>query len=149
MNTTPATTKQQSPVNIRMGGHRGGNILEFYPQEFKPEPSPIEIFRQHVIQWFFASKHLRFWENAQLVESPKSNDMATHRMVCSSLITFGEFAANFVRDTNVNLAAVGIDLKAIEAETWMLRQNFRMFHDETMSCAEAEDILKEVFDEAG
>jgi hypothetical protein len=34
------------------GGHSGGNILEFYAVEFRPEPSHTEFFRQQVVQWF-------------------------------------------------------------------------------------------------
>jgi len=146
-----STITQKTPAtpSVLLGGHRGGNILEFYPAEFKPEPSPVEIFRQHVVQWFFASKHLRYWENRELTQDPEERDLATHRMVCASLITFGEFAANFAKNMGINFATVGIAVEAIEAETKMLRYNFRMFHDDTMSCDEAENILKEAFHEAG
>jgi hypothetical protein len=38
----------ESPPHF--GGRRDGNILEFYTEEFKPEASPVEIFRRQVIQ---------------------------------------------------------------------------------------------------
>src|SRR5204862_6132486 len=46
----------------RYGGHRGGNILEFYAEEFRPEALPVELFRQQVIQWFLAAQALRVFE---------------------------------------------------------------------------------------
>lgn len=141
---------QATQSQARFGGHRGGNILEFYTEEFRPEPSPIELFRQHVIQWFFAAKHLRFFEANKLTDQPTAEDLASHRMVCSALITFGEFASNFARKckTQINLAAVGLSVESIEAETRLLRNNFKMFHDNTMSYFEADSVLKEAFNEA-
>jgi hypothetical protein len=141
---------QATQGHARFGGHRGGNILEFYTEEFRPEPSPIEIFRQHVIQWFFAAKHIRFFEANKLTDKPTQEDLASHRMVCSALITFGEFAGNFARKSksHVNLAAVGLSVESIEAETRLLRNNFKMFHDNTISYFEADAVLKEAFNEA-
>jgi hypothetical protein len=128
---------------------RGGNILDFYTEEFRPEPSPVEDFRQQVIQWFFAVKHLRYFEANKLTINPAPEDLASHGMVCSALITFGEFAGNFAREfkEQVNLAALGLTVECIEAETRLLRDNFKMFHDHTMSYAEADDVLKEAFHE--
>lgn len=133
----------------RFGGHRGGNILEFYTEEFRPEPTSNEIFRQHVIQWFFAAKHLRYFETIRLTDKPAAEDLASHRMVCSALITFGEFASNFARrsKSEVNLEAVGLSVENIEAETRLLRNNFRMFHDNTISYAQADSVLNEAFNE--
>lgn len=133
----------------RFGGHRGGNILEFYTEEFRPEPSPVEVFRQHVIQWFFAAKHLRFFEANRLTDHPTAEDLASHRLVCSALITFGEFASNFAgkNKSEVNLTSVGLSIESIGAETRLLRNNFKMFHDNTMSYSEADSVLKEAFDE--
>lgn len=141
---------QTTQGQARFGGHRGGNILEFYTEEFRPEPSPVEVFRQHVIQWFFAVKHLRFFETNRLTDQPALEDLASHRMVCSALITFGEFASNFARrcKPEVNLAAMGLSVESIEAETRLLRNNFKMFHDNTISYAEADAVLKEAFNEA-
>ena len=134
----------------RFGGSRGGNILEFYTGEFRPEPSPVEMFRQHVVQWFFAAKHLRFFEAMKLSSMPAQDDLASHRMVCSALITFGEFATNFARQfkPQVDLASVGLSVECIEAETRMLRNNYKMFHDDTISADQAETVLKEAFNEA-
>lgn len=141
---------QSTQGQARFGGHRGGNILEFYTEEFRPEPSPVETFRQHVIQWFFAAKHLRFFEANRLTDKPTPEDLASHRMVCSALITFGEFATNFAGKckSQINLAAVGLSVESIEAETRLLRNNFKMFHDHTMSYFEADAVLKEAFHEA-
>ena len=142
-------TQEASERATRFGGHRGGNILEFYTQEFRPEPAPAEIFRQHVIQWFFAAKHLRFFEANRLSDQPTPEDLASHRMVCSALITFGEFASNFARQSKreVDLGAVGLSVECIEAETRLLRNNFKMFHDDTMTLPEAENLLREAFNE--
>ena len=133
-----------------MGGHRGGNMLEFYTEEFRPAPAPMEIFRQRVIQWFFAAKHMRFFEANQLTDKPAPEDLASHRKVCLALITFGEFAGNFARKgrSQDDLAAVGLSVECIEAETRLLRNNFKMFHDQTISYAEADAVLKEAFHEA-
>src|SRR2546425_1529403 len=105
-------TLELSEQATRFGRHRGGNILEFYTQEFRPEPSSAEMFRQHVIQWFFAAKHLRFFEANRLSDKPLADDLASHRMVCSALITFGEFASNFARQMKkqVDLGAVGLSV---------------------------------------
>jgi hypothetical protein len=129
---------------------RGGNILEFYTDEFSPEPLPVESFRQQVIQWFFAAKHLRYFEANKLTDKPAPEDLASHRMVCSALITFGEFASNFARKRTeqVDLATVGLSVECIEAETRLLRNNFKMFHDHAISYAEADGLLKEAFQEA-
>jgi hypothetical protein len=108
---------------------RGGNILEFYAEEFRPEPLPAEDFRQQVIQWFFAAKHLRYFEVNILSDNPAPEDLASHNMVCSALIAFGEFAGNFIRTSQeqVNLAALGLSVECIEAETRLLRNNLKMF----------------------
>ena len=133
-----------------LGEHRGGNILEFYTEEFRPEPSPIENFRQQVVEWFFAAKHMRFFEANQLTDKPAQEDLATHRTVCSALITFGDFASDFARKSRsqVELAVVGLSVECIEAETRLLRNNLKMFHDLTITDAEAEAVLKEAFHEA-
>jgi hypothetical protein len=132
-----------------LGGHRGGNMLEFYTEEFRPEPAPMEIFRQRVIQWFFAAKHMRFFEANQLTDKPAPEDLASHRKVCLALIAFGEFAGNVARKgrSQDDLAAVGLSVECIEAETRLLRNNFKMFHDQTISYAEADAVLKEAFHE--
>ena len=131
--------------STRFGGPRGGNILEFYAREFKAEPLPAELFRQHVSQWFFAAKVLRIFESFNLTHKPSDGDLASHRMVCSALITFGEFASNFARkEEGMKLDSVGLSVENIEAETRLLRDNFRMFHDDTMTCDEAEEILGEI-----
>ena len=147
MNSTAQSTGQRT---ARFGGLRGGNILEFYAEEFRPEPSSVEIFRQHVIEWFFAAKHLRYFEAIKLTDLPSDEDLSSHRLVCSALITFGEFANNFARQfkTEVNLESLGLSVECIEAETRMLRNNFKMFHDDMMSRDEAESVLKEAFNEA-
>src|SRR5437667_11604113 len=111
------STGPSSESGMRFGGYRGGNILEFYAQEFKPEPSPVELFRQHVIQWFFAAKHLRFFEMSRLTDKPTPDDLATHWIVCSALITFGEFASNFARQLKgqVDLKSVGLSVESVES----------------------------------
>lgn len=146
MNPASQTVSERA---VRFGGPRGGNILEFYTEEFRAEASPIEVFRQHLIQWFFAAKHLRFFEVSRLTDKPAPDDLSSHRMVCSALITFGEFATNFARKSNsqLDLAAFGLSIESIEAETRLLRNNFKMFHDDTITAEEAESVLKEAFNE--
>jgi len=141
-----ATTIERKTV---WGGRRGGNILEFYTEEFKPLPSRAELFRQHIIEWFFAAKHLRRFEAIRLTDKPSDEDLASHRMVCSTLITFGEFASNFARQQkqDLDLPSIGLSVESIEAETRLLRDNFKMFHDSTISDKEAEEVLSEAFNE--
>jgi hypothetical protein len=105
---------------------------------------------ENIVEWFFAAKHLRIFEAVQLVNNPTGEDLASHRMVCSALITFGEFATNFARQNEqvADLKSIGLAIESIEAETRLLRDNFRMFHDDTISEKEAEDVLKGAFDEA-
>lgn len=143
-------TRTEERTETRYGGYRGGNILEFSIKEFRPQPSPIALFRQHLVQWFFVAKLLRFFEVVKLSEKPTKDDLASHRMVCSALITFGEFASIFSKQNKqeVNLEALGFSVESIEAETRMLRDNFKMFHDTTISYAEAEAVLKNAFNEA-
>jgi hypothetical protein len=118
--------------------------------EFRPEPLPMEDFRRQVIQWFSAAKHLRCFEVNKLTENPVPEDLAIHGTVCSALITFGEFAGIFARKCKeqVNLATLGLSVECIEAETRLLRNNFKMFHDLTISYGEADDVLGEAFHEA-
>jgi hypothetical protein len=142
-----ATEELQNP-SAKLGGRRGGNILEFYTQEFKPEPSSAESFRQRVVQWFFAAKTLRFFEVSRLTDKPMDDDLASHRMICSALITFGEFASQFVKKDDISLQSVGLSVECIEAETRLLRNNFRMFHDDSISREQAEEVLKKAFNEA-
>ena len=134
----------------RFGGFRGGDIQEFYASEFRPEPSPVEPFRRRVIQWFFAAKQLRILEAVVLADNAATEDLASHRIVCSVLIAFGEFASDYARqrEKELNLEAVGLTVECIEAETRLLHDNFKMFHDDTLSHSEAEAVLKEAFNEA-
>ena len=53
------------------------------------------MFRQQVIQWFLAAKTLRMFEAIRLIDNPTTEDQASHRMICSALTTFGQFAANY------------------------------------------------------
>jgi hypothetical protein len=131
----------------RLAGRGSGNILEFYPEQFRPKPAPVELFRQHVAQWFLAVKHLRLFEVLRLTDGPSPEDIRSHRLVCSALITFGEFATVFGSDPNNNLdlELVGLSLGSIEAETRLLRNNFKMFHDDSMTLDEAENVLGKAF----
>ncbi len=133
-------------------GRRGGDIAAFYTKEFRPQKSPVQLFRQHVSQWFFAAKQLRIWESSFLVNAseaaPSEEELANHRLVCSTLITFGEFATAFARENaETDLKSVGLSVESIEAETRLLRDNFKMFHDNTITEAEAEKVLSEAFHE--
>jgi hypothetical protein len=144
-----ATTAERKTTTV-WGGTRRGNILEFYTEEFRAEPSPVPLFRQRVVQWFFAAKHLRIFEAIRLPNNPSADDLDSHRMICSALITFGEFATNYAKQNKepLNLESVGLSIEAIEAETRLLRDNFKMFHDNIISDQEAEAVLKEAFHES-
>jgi len=143
------TTAERKTTTV-WGGTRRDNILEFYTEEFRAEPSPVALFRQHVVQWFFAAKHLRIFEAIRLSNNPSEDDLDSHRMVCSALITFGEFATNYSKQNKeqLNLESVGLSIQAIEAETRLLGDNFKMFHDNIISDQEAEAVLKEAFHES-
>ena len=71
-------------------------------------------------------------------------------MLCSVLITFGEFATNLARErgAELDLESIEMTIGSIEAETRLLRDNFKMFHDDTISAEEAERVLMEAFHEA-
>lgn len=136
------------PATSVMGGHRRGNILQLFPREFKPEPTADAMFRQHVAQWFLATKMLRYWESELLNNgSAGEKDLAMHRLACSTLITFGEFASMFAREHegSLNLQAINVKVVDIEAETRLLRGNFKMYHDPGMTDDQAEDILSNAF----
>lgn len=139
--------KQTDKRATRFGGYRGGNILECYTEDFRPEPSPFQMFRQHVVQWFFAVKHLRRFEVTNLTDSPQLEDLNSHKLVCSTLITFGQFAVKFAREnkTGANLESLGLTVEAIEVEIRLLQDSFGMFHDDTMTLSDAKNILEEAF----
>ena len=144
-----ATTAARKTATV-WGGTSRDNILEFYTEEFRAEPSPVALFRQRVVQWFFAAKHLRIFEAIRLSHNPSKDDLDSHRMVCSALITFGEFTTNYAKQNKeqLNLESVGLSIEAIETETRLLRDNFKMFHDNIISDQEAEAVLKEAFHES-
>ena len=140
----------ESPTS-RLGGQRDGNILGFYPAAFPPQPSTPQTFAKHVIQWFYAAKYTRAFEYELALASPSAEALAGHRFVCSTLITFGEFASGFAKanaTARETLASLDVTAESIEAETRLLKNNLKMFHDSSMSMKEAAAVLDEVFGEA-
>ena len=90
---------------------------------------------------------LRAFEATALAHKPSEQDLSSHQIACAALITFGAFASSFAKNhkDEVELEKVGLKVDDIEAETRLLRDNFKMFHDDTMSQEEAEKVLKEAF----
>jgi hypothetical protein len=125
--------------------HKGGSLLDFYVEEFRPEVLSPDSFRQRVSDWFFATKHLRRFESTRLLTNPAPADLATHRLVVDALIAFGQFASDFARTQKVDLRPINIVVESIEAETSFLKYRIEMYHEPTMPSAEAERLLKEIF----
>jgi hypothetical protein len=96
------------------------------------------------VRWFEACRMLRDFENRHLLVNPGSDDLRAHRVVIADLIADGEILAWQARQSRVDLSAADFKIEDIEAETRLLRDNARMFH-EPMPAEEAEHILKEVF----
>src|SRR5262245_56976373 len=143
----PDSFKEQASV---IPTNRGANPIEFYAEEFRQEPSSADGFRQQVVEWFFAVKHLRFFEVNRLTYNSDPEDLRIHRLVCSALINFGELAAMRAARlrSESGLESLGLSTECVEAETRLLRDNFKMFHDRTMSLSEAESILSDAFHES-
>jgi hypothetical protein len=70
--------------------------------------------------------------------------LRAHRVVIADLIADGEILAWQARQAEAGISQVGFTVEDIEAETRLLRDNFRMFH-EPMPAAEAERILEVAF----
>jgi hypothetical protein len=120
--------------------------LEFFLDEFEPYVFSVETFRQKVVEWFFAAKCLRSFEDQRLGnESVDSNDLAEHRVACETLVAFGKFASAFARGNEIDLSSIGTDVESISARTRLLEDRFVMFHDTRMTTEEAERKLQELF----
>ena len=74
--------------------------------------------------------------------------MRVHRVVIADLIADGEILAWQARQSAADLSAVGFRIEDIEAETRMLRDSARMFH-EPLPAAEAERVLEVAFGQPG
>ena len=96
------------------------------------------------VRWFERCRLLRGFENKHLLENPAANDLRAHRVVITDLIADGEILAWQARESAIDLAPVGFAVEDIEAETRLLRDNARMFH-EPMAASDAERILEAVF----
>lgn len=96
------------------------------------------------VRWFEHCRMLRDFENQHLLANPAPDDLHAHRVVLADLIADGEILAWQARQSSVDLGQVGFAVEDIEAETRLLRDNFRMFH-EPMPVAEAEKILEAAF----
>jgi hypothetical protein len=96
------------------------------------------------VRWFEHCRMLRDFENKHLLSRPSAEDLHAHRVVLADLIADGEILAWQARQSRVDLGPAGITIEDIEAETRLLRDNFRMFH-EPMPVVEAERILEAAF----
>jgi hypothetical protein len=96
------------------------------------------------VRWFEHCRMLRDFENKHLLADRGAEDLHAHRVVIADLIADGEILAWQARQSAVDLRPVGFSVEDIEAETRLLRDNFRMFH-EPMAAAEAAQILEAAF----
>ena len=96
------------------------------------------------VRWFEHCRMLREFENKNLLSNPTSDDLHAHRVIIADLIADGEILAWQARENSVDLRPVGFTVEDIEAETRLLRDNCRMFH-EPMPTADAERILEAAF----
>lgn len=93
------------------------------------------------VRWFEHCRMLRDFENKHLLADRGAEDLRAHRVVITDLIADGEILAWQARQSNVDLSPVGFKVEDIEAETRLLRDNFRLFH-EPMAAEEAERQLQ-------
>ncbi|MBI4326449.1 MAG: hypothetical protein HY674_14465 [Chloroflexi bacterium] len=96
------------------------------------------------VRWFEHCRMLRDFENKHLLANPGADNLHAHRVIITDLIADGEILAWQARQSSADLRLVGFAVEDIEAETRLLRDNFRMIH-EPMPAAEAERILEAVF----
>src|SRR5438309_6860150 len=96
------------------------------------------------VRWFEHCRILRNFENKHLLSNPGHEDLRAHRVVIADLVADGEILAWQAREGDAGLSGVGFKIEDIEAETRILRDNARMFH-EPMAVVEAEKILEGVF----
>jgi hypothetical protein len=96
------------------------------------------------VRWFEHCRMLRDFENKHLLALPSGDDLCAHRVVIADLIADGEILAWQARQSGADLSVVGFRIEDIEAETRLLRDNARMFH-EPMPTAEAEQVLEGAF----
>ena len=96
------------------------------------------------VRWFEHCRMLRDFENKHLLADRGAEDLRAHRVVIADLIADGEILAWQARQSGADLGPVGFTVEDIEAETRLLRDNFRMIH-EPMAAAEAGQILEAAF----
>src|SRR5947208_15523201 len=94
------------------------------------------------VRWFEHCRLLRDFENQHLLANAQPDDLRAHRVVITDLIADGEILAWQARQGEADLSQVAFKVEDIEAETRLLRDNFRMFH-EPLPRAEAEQILED------
>jgi len=98
------------------------------------------------VRWFEHCRLLRDFENQHLLSNPSPEDLRAHRVVIADLIADGEILAWQAAQGETDLSQAGFKVEDIEAETRLLRDNSRMFH-EPMPITEAEKVLEVVFGE--
>ncbi|PWU09786.1 MAG: hypothetical protein C5B50_26675 [Verrucomicrobia bacterium] len=95
-------------------------------------------------RWFEHCRILRQFENDRLLANAAGEDLRAHRVIIADLIADGEILSWEARQSGADLSKAGFTVQDIEAETRLLRDNFKMFH-EPMPAHESELILKEAF----
>lgn len=98
------------------------------------------------VRWFEHCRIIRDFENKHLLTEPTPVDLYAHRVVITDLIADGEILAWQARQTGADFSPVGFTVEDIEAETRLLRDNFRTFH-EPMPSEEANRIVEGIFAE--
>lgn len=96
------------------------------------------------VRWFEHCRLLRDFENRYLLNEPTIDDLRAHRVVLADLIADGEILSWQARQSGADFSPVGFTVDDIEAETRLLRDNFRMFH-EPMPSEDADRILEGIF----
>ena len=118
--------------------------LPYMLREARRARRPEVSLLAEAVRWFEHCRMLRDFENKHLLANAGTEDLRAHRVVIADLIADGEVLAWQARQSSVDLSPVGFTVEDIEAETRLLRDNFRMFH-EPMPAGEAERILEVAF----
>ena len=80
-------------------------------------------------RWFAHCRMLRDFENTRLLASPTTEDLLAHRVISADLIADGEILAWEARQSRTDFSEVSFSIEDIEAETRLLRDGTRMFHE--------------------
>jgi hypothetical protein len=142
-----APPKPELAANIELGYVLGMLLTEPLPRMLR-EARRARLAEAPLLdqaeRWFEHCRMPRDFENHLLLTNPASEDLRAHRVVIADLIADGEILAWQARQSAADLATANFTVEDIEAETRLLRDNARMFH-EPMPAAQAERILEDAF----